>query len=273
MGTPALLNPKGLIALSERNLMITAVLLMLVVVIPALFFTYYFAWKYGDKNKRTVRPKEIGGKRSIVFLYWLFPSLIILALALVTWQKTHALDPYKSIASQKTPITIQVVAMQWKWLFIYPEQGIATVNFLEIPKDTPVNLQLTSDGPMNSFWIPQLAGQMYAMAGMSTTHHIIASAEGEFAGSAAEINGAGFSGMRFVAKSVSDQDFDDWVTSVQSSSRFLDQYEYMSLSQPSEYVTPTDYSGVDENLYNTVIAKYMAPGEQMDMSEKDHQTY
>jgi cytochrome o ubiquinol oxidase subunit 2 len=125
----AVLNPKGIIALAERNLMITAVLLILIVVIPALIMTYYMAWKYRAGNSKATPTSNIAQNNKIVFLWWAFPSLIILMLALITWNKTHELDPYKSIVSNNTPITIQVVALQWKWLFIYPEQHIAAINF------------------------------------------------------------------------------------------------------------------------------------------------
>jgi cytochrome o ubiquinol oxidase subunit 2 len=211
----ALLNPKGLIALEERNLMITAVLLMLIVVIPAFIMLAVFAWKYRAGNSRTdliQNPGLYNHSAKVVFLWWLFPSLIIFVLAMTTWHKTHALDPYKPIVSETKPITIQVVALQWKWLFIYPEQDIATVNFIQFPVNVPINFELTADNaPMNSFWIPELSGQMYAMAGMSTKLHLIANTTGDFAGSAAEISGKGFSGMRFVARASSQAEFDDWV--------------------------------------------------------------
>jgi cytochrome o ubiquinol oxidase subunit 2 len=198
-------------------------------------------------------------------LWWILPSIIILILSVITWQKTHALDPYKPIVSENPPITIQVVALNWKWLFIYPEQNIATINFIQVPVNTPINFILTADGPMNSFWIPQLGGQMYAMSGMSTTLHLIANEEGDFAGSAAEINGEGFSGMRFITRASSQEAFDQWVMNAKASSRFLSLEEYEILAKPSQNNVPVIYAASDPGLYDTIIMKYMSPvGESME---------
>jgi cytochrome o ubiquinol oxidase subunit 2 len=152
-----------------------------------------------------------------------------------------------------------VVALQWRWLFIYPAQGIATINYLELPSNTPVNFQLTADAPMNSFWIPQLGGQMYAMPGMSTQLHLEASNPGQFNGSAAEINGAGFAGMKFQVVAAASSDFDNWVAAVKNGPNHLDQAEYQRLARPSEDSAVAYYSAVPFDLYNSVIIKYMAP--------------
>jgi cytochrome o ubiquinol oxidase subunit 2 len=250
-----LLNPKGIIALKERNLIITIILLMLAVVIPVFGLTAYIAWNYRDGNKKA---KYAPGHNSkFEAMWWAIPSVVVLVLAVITWKSTHELDPFKQIKSDKKPITIQVVALQWKWLFIYPEQNIATVNFIQFPAQTPVNFELTADAPMNSFWIPQLGGQMYAMAGMSTSLHLMASAPGDFAGSAAEISGRGFAGMRFLARASTQANFDAWVQSVKKSPNTIDLASYNKLSEPSENNQMTYFSSATNDLYHQVMMKFM----------------
>jgi cytochrome o ubiquinol oxidase subunit II len=255
----ALFNPKGQIAAQQKSLIITAVLLMLIVVIPVLIMTFYISWKYRAGKKSQYTPNWDFSPK-LEFIWWAFPTAIILLIATMTWKSTYALDPYKSIESDVKPITIQVVALQWKWLFIYPEQNIATINFFQFPEKTPIHFQLTADAPMNSFWIPQLGGQMYAMAGMTTQLNLIADEPGEFAGSAAEINGHGFSDMGFLAKSTSPMDFEAWVLSVRQSSLPLTIKNYEDLAKPTTNNPKTLYSTVENNLLDYVIMKYMASG-------------
>ena len=183
-------------------------------------------------------------------------------------ESTHNLDPYKPITSNVAPITIQVVALDWKWLFIYPEQNIATVNFIQIPVGTPINFRITGDAPMNSFWIPQLAGQVYAMAGMDTRLSLMASEEGEYAGLSANYSGFGFSGMKFVAKASTQESFDAWVETVRQSPTTLSMDEYTVLAQKSRNNIASYYSSVEENLYGKIIMKYMAPREAQVESQK-----
>ena len=147
------------------------------------------------------------------YCWWGVPIVIIVILAVTTWKSSHDLNPFKPIESEKKPLAIQVVALHWKWLFIYPEQGIATVNFVQFPEKTPINFEITSDAPMNSFWIPQLGGQIYAMPAMRSKLHLIANEIGSFRGVSANISGKGFAGMTFTAKSSSEEDFDAWVQS------------------------------------------------------------
>ncbi len=264
-GNIALLNQKGVIAEKERSLIITAVLLMLIVVIPVFTSLFYFAWKYRASNTESNYSPNWDGSLKLKLLWWAIPAAIIFVLSIINWKSTHVLDPYKPIASDKKPITIQVVALQWKWLFIYPEKNIATVNYIQFPEKTPINFELTADAPMNSFWIPELGGQMYAMAGMSTQLHLMASTLGEFNGAAAEINGKGFAGMKFVAKATSQTDFDQWVRSVRQGANVLDSEkdldisEYNRLSQPSENNSVTFYASTSNDLYNNIIMKFMAP--------------
>lgn len=202
-----LFNPKGQVGMDERTLIITATLLMLIVVIPVIVMTLAFAWKYRASNTQAEYKPDWHHSNRIEAVVWLVPCVIIAILGWITWESTHKLDPYRPLDSEVKPVTIQAVSLDWKWLFIYPEQGIATVNEIAFPKDTPVNFQITSDSVMNSFFIPQLGSQIYSMAGMMTKLHLIANEEGVFDGISANYSGGGFSGMRFKAIATSEQGF------------------------------------------------------------------
>ena len=235
-------DPQGPIALQERNLIILAVALMLLIAIPMLVLLYTFAWKYRAGNKKSKYDPEHVGVAWKQILWWCIPATLIAVLAVIDWQSTHALDPYKPIVSNNAPITIEVVALQWKWLFIYPAQGIATVNYVQFPVNTPVHFMLTADAPMSSFWIPQLGSQIYAMDAMQTQMYLEASATGTYAGKDTEINGAGYSGMTFNAQSTSQDDFNAWVASVKDSSNTLTMDNFSALDAPSENNSPAFYS-------------------------------
>lgn len=254
-------DAQGPVALDERNLIILAVILMLLVAIPMLALLYTFAWKYraGRKDPAKYEPEHAGSAPKQL-LWWIIPAIIIVALAFIDWQSTHALDPYKPIVSSNPPITIEVVALEWKWLFIYPAQGIATVNYIQFPEQTPVHFMLTADAPMSSFWIPQLGSQIYAMDAMQTQMYLEASSTGEYVGKDTEINGAGYAGMTFTAKSTSQNDFDTWVASVKDSSNTLTLADYNNDLMPSSTDNPVVfYSSVDPELYDTILMKYMIP--------------
>jgi cytochrome o ubiquinol oxidase subunit 2 len=256
----AVLNPKGTIAQDQFELLIFTSLLSLIIVVPVFALTIYISIKYRAGNKKATYNPEWDRSRTAEAIWWLVPLALIGVLAVITWTSTHRLDPYKPLASEKRPITIQVVAMEWKWLFIYPEQNIAAVNFVQFPKDTPVNFEITADAPMNSFWIPQLGGQVYAMAGMKTKLHLQASHEGEYRGSSANISGEGFADMTFTAKATSEADFKAWIEQARRSDKTLSQGEYNSLAIPSKRNPPATYAARDETLYDTVIMKYTKPG-------------
>jgi len=258
--TIAVLQPKGPVARQELNLMILAVSLMLIVVLPVFALTIGIAWRYRATNTKAAYTPDWDRKRSLEILWWAIPGAIISVLAVVTWVSSHALDPYKPLSSTTPQMTIQVVAMDWKWLFIYPNSDIATVNFVEFPRNTPVDFNITSDAPMNSFWLPQLGGQIYAMPGMSTQLHLLAYGDGSYNGMSANISGVGFSGMTFVAKSVSNADFTSWVNSVQMKNHPLNASGYAQLAVPSSYNARAYYSSVESGLYDGIIMKYMVPG-------------
>ncbi|KJZ41478.1 ubiquinol oxidase subunit II [Pseudomonas sp. B21-040] len=266
-----LLDPKGQVGLDERNLIITATLLMLLVVVPVIVMTFLFAWKYRASNTDAVYTPKWSHSTKIEIAVWAIPVLIIIALGYVTYKSTHALDPYKPLESDVKPVTIQVVSMDWKWLFIYPEQGIATVNKIVFPANTPINFQITSDTVMNSFFIPGLGGQIYAMAGMQTKLHLIANQNAEFDGISANYSGAGFTGMKFKAIATSQADFDAWVSDVKKAPKQLEKAEYEALSKPSQNNPVELYSSFTPNLFQTIVDKYegMKPGPKVDHEKKE----
>lgn len=253
------LNPKGVIASKERDLMITATLLMLIVVIPVFIMLAAFSWRYRAGNKKAKYTPDWDHNILAEFIWWALPCAIILVLGILAFRSSNELDPSRQLDTATQPITVQVVALQWKWLFIYPEQNIATVNYLDFPVATPVNFQITSDAPMNSFWIPQLGGQIYAMAGMNTQLHLMANQVGSYRGVSANISGRGFADMHFTARATSSADFTKWVSAAKRSPYSLSLDEYNSLAEPSENNPPTAYSSADPGLYHQIVMKYMMP--------------
>lgn len=252
-----LLQPKGKIAGEQFRLMVTVTGLLVGVAIPSLLAFYLTVWKYRESNKRSsYEPHTRYGRLFVIFL-WGIPATIAFSLALLLWPATHKLEPRKAISSDSPPISIQVIALRWKWLFIYPEQGIATVNYIQVPVNTPIQFDLTADeAPMSSFWIPHLGGQLYAMTGHVNRLNLMADTLGDFTGSTAEINGAGFAGMRFTTHSSTDQDFEQWVNEVRNSPKYLDAAEYDRLLEPSENNSVEVYANVDTSLYPNLLAKY-----------------
>lgn len=255
----AILNPKGIIGIEERDLMIDATLLMLIVVIPVLVMTFVICLRYRGSNKKATYLPYWDYSFLAEAVWWGFPCIIIIILSVITWRSSHALDPYKPLKTGVKPIEVQAIALQWKWLFIYPEQKIATVNYLQFPEQTPLNFEITSDAPMNSLWIPQLGGQIYAMPGMRTKLHLIADEPGSFRGSSANLSGEGFAGMVFTAKSTSQAEFDSWVESMKQSKQSLGLAEYNQLAKPSENNPEATYLLTDPELFNQIIMKYMMP--------------
>lgn len=253
----ALLNDKGFMAAEERKLIVFSAAILLSVAVPTLLFLYFVAWKYRESNqKATYKPNARHGK-SLVFTIWAIPTVTMLILGSVMWPATHRLEPRKVLESTNKPMTIQVISMRWKWVFIYPEQKIATVNFVQIPVDTPVTFELTADdAPMSSFWIPNLGGQLYSMTGHVNRLNLLAHTVGDYPGSTPEINGAGFADMKFVARASSKADFDIWLQRVDRSSDVLDTETYEKLLKPSEKNPAVFYSAFDAGLYDTVIKKY-----------------
>lgn len=255
----AVLDPKGVIASQQRDLLIVVTVLTLIIIIPVFVLTFWIAWKFRAGNTKAEYAPEWDKDIRLESLWWGIPLIIIAILSGIIWTSSHALDPYKPLVADKEPLTINVVALEWKWLFLYPEQNIATVNYMQFPEDTPVNLRNTADAPMNSLWIPQLGGQIYAMSGMVTKLHLMANETGLYQGVSANISGEGFSGMNFVAAASTQAEFDTWVQSVKQSAGHLSLEEYRKLAEPSKNVQPVYYGSYQEGLYDTIVMKYMRP--------------
>ncbi len=257
--TVAVLQPAGIIAEKQRNLLIAATLLSLLVIVPVYILTIYIAWKYRAGNTGARYEPDWAHSRRLESIWWGIPCAIILVLSVIIWRSSHDLDPYRQISSGYRPVTVQVVALQWKWLFIYPEQGIATVNHLQIPTGAPVQFAITADAPMNSFWIPQLGGQVYAMSGMSTKLHLMADKPGIYQGSTANISGEGYAGMRFTVNATTQAAFFDWIQQAKASGQRLDKETYKQLARPGPAGDPMTYTISDPDMYTRIIDSYRLP--------------
>jgi cytochrome o ubiquinol oxidase subunit 2 len=250
------LNPKGPIADAERGLLIDAFSVMLIVVVPVIVMAILFAWRYRASNRDARYEPTWTYSARIDAVVWLVPALIVIAVGVLVWRSTHKLDPYREIASDVPPLDIQVVAQDWKWLFIYPEQGIAVVNQMAIPAGRPISLRITSDTVMNSFYVPALAGQIYAMAGMHTRLQMLANAPGKFVGRNSQYSGGGFSDQFFEVLATSPADFDAWVAKAKQAPDKLDAAAYAKLAEKSRLVPIAYYSGLEPRLFDSIIAKY-----------------
>lgn len=256
------LQPRGVVGQKERQLMIIAGWLAAGVILPVFALTIFIVWKYRESNISTKKKytPDWDHNSLIETIWWAIPCVIILVLAVITWRSSHELDPFKPLASHNKTVNIQVVALDWKWLFIYPDQHIASVNYVQFPTETPVHFEITSDTVMNSFWIPSLGGQIYAMPGMNTALNLMAAKPGNFNGSSANISGKGFAGMTFTARASSLNDFNSWVEKMKKMPNKLDETNYAKLASPSENMPPTYYSAVTSDLYDGIVMKYMMPG-------------
>ena len=256
-----LFNSKGIIGEAQSSLIITSVLLMAIIIVPVLFMSIYFPYKYRHSNKEAEYTPEWEHSTKIEVIVWAVPCLIILALGWITYQTSYALDPRKEIVSDKEPLTIQVVAMNWKWLFIYPEQQIATVNEIALPVNRPVKFLVTSDTAMNSFFIPQLGSQVYAMAGMENRLNLMAQQEGSYRGISANYSGYGFANMRFKAHAVNDADFDQWIQKVKTSEQVLNNttYDQLTANAKEQIKAPhpvTYFASVPPLKFKDIIEKH-----------------
>jgi len=274
------LTPKGDVGAHEKSLILIALGLMAIVAIPVIAMTLWFAWRYRSTNKKATYAPNWSHSTKIEVVVWTIPAIIIAILAVITWTSSHALDPYKPLESDAKPVTVQVVSMDWKWLFVYPEYGVASVNELAFPTDRPVNFQITSDSVMNAFFIPQLGSQIYAMAGMETKLHLIAREPGTYEGLSSNFSGEGFSDMHFKAIATSEDGFKDWIAKAKATTTALDAGSYKTLAQPSEKAPVAYYGHVTPGLFASVVNKHMGDmshdaakhGEmEHDMSQKSMQ--
>jgi cytochrome o ubiquinol oxidase subunit 2 len=253
-----ILDPQGPIASAQRLLLINSTAIMLVVVIPVIVATLAFAWWYRSSNTRAGRGTDEAFEGRIEFVVWSIPALTVILLGGVIWIGSHQLDPRAPIPATSQPVRVDVVALDWKWLFIYPDQGVAAVNQLVIPAGAPVAFRLTSATVMNSFFVPQLGSQIYAMGGMTTHLNLLADKPGEYQGFSANFSGDGFSEMRFVVKSVPAADFNAWLEQARGAGSALDEAGYAALAKPSKAVPPTTYRSVEPKLFERIIDQTVA---------------
>jgi cytochrome o ubiquinol oxidase subunit II len=262
-----LLHPSGSVAAQQGHLIVQSTVLMLIIVIPVIVLTVVFAWRYRQSNSEATYTPDWDHSTQLELVIWAAPLLIIIALGALTWISSHTLDPFRplrrldaarAIPAGTRPLTIEVVALDWKWLFIYPEQGIATVNEVVAPIDVPINFKITASSVMNSFFVPALAGQVYAMPGMQTQLNAVMNQTGEYEGFSANYSGAGFSGMRFAFKGTTADGFAQWVQSVKGTGQALSKGGYQVLAQPSEREPVRRYSSVDAALYDAILNQCVA---------------
>lgn len=258
------LDPKGPIALAERDLLFDAFYVMMLVIVPIIILTLWFAWKYRATNTKATYTPKWANSVKIDAITWLIPAVIVIAVAVLLWRSTHRLDPYRPLESKEPPFDVQVVAQDWKWLFIYPEQGIAVVNQLAFPAGRPVSLRITSDTVMNSFYVPQLAGQIYAMAGMQTRLQMLADQPGKFVGRNSQYSGGGYSDQHFEVLAMTPADFDAWVARAKQNGTALDASAYTALAAKSRANPITYYSTVEPKLFDSIIDKYRHSGHAHD---------
>jgi cytochrome o ubiquinol oxidase subunit II len=256
------LRPSGYVAAQQGQLVVISTLLMLIIIVPVIVLTLVFAWHYRASNTAAPYTPEWDHSIQLELVIWAGPLLIIIALGALTWIGTHTLDPYRALTRidasrplsiEAEPLKIEVVALDWKWLFIYPDHGVAVVNELAIPVDIPVHFTITSSSVMNSFYVPALAGQIYAMPGMATTLHAVINRRGEYEGFSANYSGAGFNDMRFKLLGVNAGEFDSWLQKARASKDGLTREAYLELEKPSERAPVRRYGSVTTDLFDLVV--------------------
>jgi cytochrome o ubiquinol oxidase subunit II len=257
--TEGVLDPKGPIASAEQQILLDSLGIMLAIVIPTILATFAVAYWFRSSNTRARYLPDFNYSGRLEVLVWAIPLMTVLLVGGVAWVGSHDLDPRKPIGTTVKPISVQVVSLDWKWLFIYPEQGIASVNRLIIPVGTPVSFELTSSGVMNSFFIPQLGSQIYTMSGMVTRVHLQADHPGTYRGLSANYSGEGFADMRFNVDAVPAENFTQWVKATQSAGPVLDAQSYADLAKPSKAVAPFAYRTVTPNLFDEAVSAGMLP--------------
>lgn len=273
-----LLNPAGDVAVQQRNLIIASTALMLLVIVPVIALTFLFAWRYRASNPDATYDPDWHHSTQLEVVIWTVPLLIIIALGAMTWVSTHTLDPFRPLSriAPNKPVTpemktlkVEVVALDWKWLFIYPELGVASVNELAMPTNVPVSFRITSSSVWNTFSVPAMAGMIYAMAGMETQLQGVMNKEGVFRGLSGHYSGSGFSRMTFAVNSTSQQGFDEWVARAKASGTALDRAGYLKLEKPSEQEPVRYYASVEDKLFDAILGLCARPG-KMCVKEMHH---
>jgi cytochrome o ubiquinol oxidase subunit 2 len=270
--------PSGDIASQQADLIVVSVVLMLLIIVPVLFLTLWFAWHYRQANTTAKYDPEWHHSMRLEIVIWAAPLAIIIALGAITWISTHKLDPFRpldridatrAVPADVKPLRVQVVALDWKWLFFYPDQGIATVNEMAAPVDVPINFEITASSVMNSFYIPALAGQIYAMPGMQTKLHAVINKAGVYQGISANFSGPGFSHMRFKFHGLDQAGFDQWVATVKQNGTALNTDAYLKLEKPSEKEPVRYYATAEGDLYEKILNMCATPG-KMCMKDMMH---
>jgi len=251
-----LFNPMGSIAEQEMQLILVCTGLMLLVVIPVIILTLYFAWHYRESNKKATYAPNWSHSTAIEVVVWTIPCLIVVVLGVLIWKSTHALDPYRPIESDTPALRVEVVSLNWKWLFIYPDHNVATVNELVMPVDTPVAFKLTSESMMNAFFVPQLGSMVYTMPAMQTRLHLIGHTPGTYAGMSSAYSGSGFSDMKFDARVVTAADFDQWLAQSRGTAVHLDQARLAELEKPTHGAPIQRFASVDAGLFDSILRRY-----------------
>ena len=255
------LNPQGPIAFAERQILFNSLGIMLAIVIPTILATLGVAFWFRSSNSRAVYMPDFTYSGRLEMIVWSIPAMTVLLVGGVAWVGAHDLDPRRAITSAVRPVNVQVVSLDWKWLFIYPDQGIASVNHLTVPVGTPISFELTSSGVMNSFFVPQLGSQIYTMSGMATRVQLQADHPGTYPGLSAQFSGAGFADMRFSVDAVPADEFARWVTATRSTGPTLDAGTYADLAKPSEKVSPFTYRAIASDLFNRIVMSGTTPDE------------
>jgi cytochrome o ubiquinol oxidase subunit II len=269
--TEGVLDPKGPIAAAERLILFNSLGIMLAIVIPTILGILGVAYWFRSSNWRARYLPNFNYSGRLEILVWSVPTMTVLLVGGVAWVGSHDLDPRKAIASAAKPLSVQVVSLDWKWLFIYPDQGIATVNQLTIPVGTPVSFELISSGVMNSFFVPQLGSQIYTMAGMVTRLQLQADHPGTYRGLSAQFSGDGFADMRFNVEAVPAEGFAQWVAATRSAGPVLDAQAYTDLARPSQAVAPFTYHAVAPNLFNGILSAGMKPADPSQLTHPESQ--
>jgi cytochrome o ubiquinol oxidase subunit II len=263
----AVLDPHGPIGRQEKLILIDSTVIMLAIVIPVIIATLAFAWWYRAGNPKARRLPQWDYSGRIEFIVWAIPALVILFLGGIAWLSSHDLDPPKAIESSVTPLDIDVVSLDWKWLFIYPDGGVASVNKLVLPVGTPLRFHMTSASVMNSFFIPQLGSQVYTMAGMATKLNLMVDDPGVYRGLSAQFSGEGFSDMTFDVTALSRQDFEQWLDSARTGGGVLDAATYETLTHPSPKDPQHTYGTVTGGLFEAIL---MHPGAAPSAAQIEH---
>lgn len=248
------LDPQGPVAAAERTILLNATVIMLAVVVPVIFATGLFAWWFRSGNARAKRRLNWSYSGALEVLVWSVPVLVIVFLGGIAWLSSHELDPTKPLAGEVPVVKVQIVSLDWQWLFIYPELGIASINRLVVPAGSPLQLRLTSASVMNSFFVPQLGSQIYTMAGMVTTLHLRADRPGSYPGLSAQFSGEGFSDMRFEVAALPADKFEAWVAETRKGDASLDAARYRQLAQPARRVAPATFASVGAGLFDAIVA-------------------